>query len=103
MVRRAATSAHTSTDDSLDSDDATVDTAYLITASVSDSVGNTASVTYAFDVFNNVPSIALAPTPDSLLSSEDDLTAGGELQTQFFHNGTGFYSNGGTVRPCANR
>ena len=100
---QSVTSAHTSTDDSLDSDDATVDTPYLITASVSDSVGNTASVTYAFDVFNNVPSIAWAPTPDSLLSSEDDLTAGGELQTQFFHNGTGFYSNGGTVRLCVAR
>ena len=30
-----------------------------------------------------------APAPNVLLSSEDDLTVGGELQTQFFHNGGG--------------
>ena len=28
---------------------------------------------------------------------------GGELQTQFFHNGNGFYSNGGTVKLCVAR
>ena len=86
------------------SDDATVDAPYLITASVSDGVGNTASVTYAFDVFNNVPSIGWAPTPNVFCSQdEDDLTVGGELQTQFFHNGNGFYSNGGTVKLCVAR
>ena len=65
--------------------------------------GATASVTYAFDVFNNVPSIGWAPTPNVLGFREDDLTVGGELQTQFFHNGNGFYSNGGTVKLCVAR
>ena len=56
-----------------------------ITASVSDSVGNTASVTYAFDVFNNADHRLVRLQRLMYCShDEDDLTVGGELQTQFF-------------------
>ena len=84
--------------DSVDSDAGTVDVPYQVTASVTDAVGNTSSVTYAFDVFVNVPTIEWNNPPTILTAVSDEDGAAG-LQRRLYNNGASFLV-GGTITLC---
>ena len=93
----SVTSNHIDISDSIDSDPNTVDQPYVVTVSITDSVGNTASAAYGFDILGNAPTMEWAAAP-TLLNAEDDedgATAG--LQARLFNSGGDFMSNGGSV------
>ena len=93
----SVTTANLTFTDSKDSDEATVDAPYVVTISSTDAVGNTGTASYAFDVFQEIPTIAWNIPPSSVLNSSNDEDPAAGLQDFLFNTGSAFTINGGSV------